>query len=321
MARFSLLPRSLADFGGSLPASLRGAGWMLLSAACFAVMASMIRASANSLHPFEIAFFRSFFGFLILAPWLMRSGLGILKTRRIGFYTLRGITGAVTMLAWFMGLSLMPLAEAVALGFTVPLFVTLGAALFFGERMHTRRILALIAGFLGALIILRPGSGLFDLGAAVILFSALTMASANLMVKELARTEPVQAVVTYMTIFMAPLTLIPALFVWRNPDSQELVFLFVLAAFATLGNYAMTRAVSTADASAVMPFDYARLPFAALIGYMVFSELPDLWTWVGAGIIALATLFIAHREALTGRRPGRGRPGNAGALGKKEQTL
>ncbi|MBT4769666.1 MAG: DMT family transporter [Rhodospirillaceae bacterium] len=317
MARFFLLSRSLADKIGNMPVSLRGAGWMLLSAACFAAMASMIRISAHSLHPFQIAFFRCFFGFLILAPWLFRSGLGVLKTRRIGFYALRGAIGAVTMLAWFMGLSLMPLAEAVALGFTVPLFVTLGAALFFGEKMHGRRIIALIAGFIGALIILRPGSGLFDLGAAIILFSALTMAAANLMVKDLARTEPIQAVVTYMTIIMAPLTLVPALFVWRTPSGEELAFLFALAGFATLGNFSLTRAVSTADASAVMPFDYARLPFAALIGYFVFSELPDLWTWVGAGVIALASLFIAHREARA-ERHAREHDGDGG---KKEKIV
>jgi S-adenosylmethionine uptake transporter len=215
---------------------------------------------------------------------------------------MRCALGAATMLMWFTAISMVPLADAVALGFTSPLFVILGAALFLGEVVRGRRLGVTLCGFAGALIILRPGGGVLDLGAVLVLLSAVTLAGANLSVKELSRTEPVQAIVTYMVIFMVPLTFIPALLVWQTPTPAQLAELAGLAALATLGNYAMTRAVAVADASAVMPYDYARLPFVALIGFFVFGETSDAATWIGAGVIAVASLYLAHHESKAEQR-------------------
>ena len=299
MFRFPIVLPAVAT---DVPAPVKGALWMLVSAAALAGLTGVVRHMSAGLHPFEIAFFRSFFGLLILAPWLMRSGLGVLRTKRLGLYTLRCALGVATMLMWFTAISMVPLADAVALGFTSPLFVILGAALFLGEVVRGRRLGATLCGFAGALIILRPGSGVLDLGAVLVLLSAVTLAGANLSVKELSRTEPVQAIVTYMVIFMVPLTFIPALLVWQTPTPAQLAELAGLAALATLGNYAMTRAVAVADASAVMPYDYARLPFAALIGFFVFGETSDAATWIGAGVIAVASLYLAHHESKAEQR-------------------
>ena len=299
MFRFPIVLPAVAT---DVPAPVKGALWMLVSAAALAGLTGVVRHMSAGLHPFEIAFFRSFFGLLILAPWLMRSGLGVLRTKRLGLYTLRCALGVATMLMWFTAISMVPLADAVALGFTSPLFVILGAALFLGEVVRGRRLGATLCGFAGALIILRPGSGVLDLGAVLVLLSAVTLAGANLSVKELSRTEPVQAIVTYMVIFMVPLTFIPALLVWQTPTPAQLAELLGLAAVATLGNYAMTRAVAVADASAVMPYDYARLPFAALIGFFVFGETSDAATWIGAGVIAVASLYLAHHESKAEQR-------------------
>jgi drug/metabolite transporter (DMT)-like permease len=280
-----------------ISAPVQGALWMLLSAGSLAGLTGIVRYMSAGLPPFEIAFFRSFFGFLILSPWLLRSGIGVLRTKRVSLYTLRCAFGAATMLMWFSALAMVPLADAVALGFTSPLFVVIGAALFLGEIVRGKRLGATLCGFAGALIILRPGSGVLDVGAILVLLSAVTLAGANLSVKELSRTEPVQAIVTYMVIFMVPLTLIPTLFVWQTPTPLQLVELAGLAGVATLGNYAMTRSVAVADASAVMPYDYARLPFAALIGFFIFGEVPDALTLVGAVVIIGSTLYIAVKEA------------------------
>ena len=299
MFRFPIVLPAVAT---DVPAPVKGALWMLVSAAALAGLTGVVRHMSAGLHPFEIAFFRSFFGLLILAPWLMRSGLGVLRTKRLGLYTLRCALGVATMLMWFTAISMVPLADAVALGFTSPLFVILGAALFLGEVVRGRRLGATLCGFAGALIILRPGSGVLDLGAVLVLLSAVTLAGANLSVKELSRTEPVQAIVTYMVIFMVPLTFIPALLVWQTPTPAQLAELIGLAAVATVGNYAMTRAVAVADASAVMPYDYARLPFAALIGFFVFGETSDAATWIGAGVIAVASLYLAHHESKAEQR-------------------
>ena len=299
MFRFPIVLPAVAT---DVPAPVKGALWMLVSAAALAGLTGVVRHMSAGLPPFEIAFFRSFFGLLILAPWLMRSGLGVLRTKRLGLYTLRCALGVATMLMWFTAISMVPLADAVALGFTSPLFVILGAALFLGEVVRGRRLGATLCGFAGALIILRPGGGVLDLGAVLVLLSAVTLAGANLSVKELSRTEPVQAIVTYMVIFMVPLTFIPALLVWQTPTPAQLAELAGLAALATLGNYAMTRAVAVADASAVMPYDYARLPFAALIGFFVFGETSDAATWIGAGVIAVASLYLAHHESKAEQR-------------------
>ncbi|MDP6305263.1 MAG: DMT family transporter [Alphaproteobacteria bacterium] len=299
MFRFPIVLPAVAT---DVPAPVKGALWMLVSAAALAGLTGVVRHMSAGLHPFEIAFFRSFFGLLILAPWLMRSGLGVLRTKRLGLYTLRCALGVATMLMWFTAISMVPLADAVALGFTSPLFVILGAALFLGEVVRGRRLGATLCGFAGALIILRPGSGVLDLGAVLVLLSAVTLAGANLSVKELSRTESVQAIVTYMVIFMVPLTFIPALLVWQTPTPAQLAELLGLAAVATLGNYAMTRAVAVADASSVMPYDYARLPFAALIGFFVFGETSDAATWIGAGVIAVASLYLAHHESKAEQR-------------------
>ncbi len=299
MFRFPIAPPAVAT---DAPAPVKGVLWMLVSAAALAGLTGVVRHMSAGLPPFEIAFFRSFFGLLILAPWLMRSGLGVLRTKRLGLYTMRCALGAATMLMWFTAISMVPLADAVALGFTSPLFVILGAALFLGEVVRGRRLGATLCGFAGALIILRPGGGVLDLGAVLVLLSAVTLAGANLSVKELSRTEPVQAIVTYMVIFMVPLTFIPALLVWQTPTPAQLAELIGLAAVATVGNYAMTRAVAVADASAVMPYDYARLPFVALIGFFVFGETSDTATWIGAGVIAVASLYLAHHESKAEQR-------------------
>ena len=295
-------PIALPTVATDVSAPVKGVLWMLVSAAALAGLTGVVRHMSAGLPPFEIAFFRSFFGLLILAPWLMRSGLGVLRTKRLGLYTMRCALGAATMLMWFTAISMVPLADAVALGFTSPLFVILGAALFLGEVVRGRRLGVTLCGFAGALIILRPGGGVLDPGAVLVLLSAVTLAGANLSVKELSRTEPVQAIVTYMVIFMVPLTFIPALLVWQTPTPAQLAELLGLAAVATLGNYAMTRAVAVADASSVMPYDYARLPFAALIGFFVFGETSDAATWIGAGVIAVASLYLAHHESKAEQR-------------------
>ena len=262
-----------------------------------AALAALIRSLSATLHPFEIAFFRSFLGLMFILPWLVRSGIPAARTKRLRLFSVRAAIGALAMLTWFYALSIMPLADAVALSFTSPLFVTAGAALFLGEDVRARRWTATVIGFCGAMIILRPGAGTLSLAALLVIFAAATMAAAGLMVKELSRTEPAKIIVLYMVLFMSPLTLIPALFVWRWPSPMEFAWLAGLAAVATAGNFAYTRAIVEADISVVTPFDFVRLPFAAALGFFAFGEVPDRWTWIGGAVIATASIYVAHREA------------------------
>jgi len=278
---------------------------MSLAALAFAGMTALVRVMGKDMHPLEITFFRNFYGLLFMAPWLIKVGWGGLRTKRIGAYGLRGIFGLAAMSLWFWAVTMMPLGEAVALSFTAPLFAALVAVIVLGERMGIRRSLALITGFMGALIILRPGLIAVSMPAILVITSSLFIACAVTMVKILARTESTSAIVTWMGLCMTPMSLIPALFVWRMPSLEETGILIFIGGLATLGQIAMTRAYAATDVTIVLPFDYARLPFTAIIAFIAFAETPDIWAWVGALIIAGATIYITHREA----RLARGQPG------------
>ena len=288
------------------PPTTRGALWMILGAVFNASLGVLIRYMSGSLHPFEIAFFRSLFGVIVLLPWLGRSGIPSIRLKRVRLFLVRAAVGGVAMLTWFYGLTVMKLADAVALGFTAPLFATAGAALFLGEDVRARRWTATIIGFCGAMIILRPGAGTLTFGAIVVLSSAAALAATSLLVKELSRTEPAKLIVLYMVVFMTPVTLIASLFVWRWPTGTQLLWLAFLATVATVGNFANTRALAETDMSVVTSFDFVRLPITALLAFFAFGEVPDKWTWIGAAVIAVSSLYIAHRESRLdrlGRKP------------------
>jgi len=286
---------------GALPGPLRGALWMVLAAFSLAAMTTLIRKLSSDMHPFELAFFRSLFGLLFMLPWFLRAGFGALKTERLGLHGFRALVGLVAMLLWFLALSLMPIAEATALNFTAPLFATIGAALFLGERVRARRWGATVAGFIGALIIVRPEG--FDLGFAttLVLVASACMAMAVLSIKSLSRTESSNTIVLYMGLLMTPMSLIPALFYWTAPQPMDYLWFVVIGLFATIGQVSMAKAFASADVSAVLPFDFSRLLFAAIFGFWLFGEAPDMWTWVGAAIIFSATLYTAHRESRAAR--------------------
>lgn len=274
--------------------------WMVGAALFFAGLSAVIRhlGAERLLHPFEIAFFRNLFGLAFMLPWLARHGLAGLHTGRLAMYGWRAVLGLASMLCWFSALAMIPFAEAIALSFTTPLFATIGAALILGERVRARRWSATLAGFIGVLVILRPSETALGLGELLAIASMALSAGVTLIVKNLTRTEPGDAIVTYMVLLMTPLSLAPALFVWQWPAAGVWPWLVAMGALGSFGHMCFIRSFALADASAVAPYDYSRLVFASAIGYLAFAEAPDLWTWVGAAIIAAAAIYIARREAL-----------------------
>ena len=281
--------------------TVAGAVWMIAACAGFATMTGFIRYISTELHAFEIAFFRNLFGLVVMLPWLARVGFSGLKTKRIGLYTVRGVTGMLALLCWFWAVTVLPLADATALSFTSPLFATIFAAVVLSEVVRARRWIALAFGFLGAVIILRPGAQSIGLPELAVLFSALMMAASATVIKRLSDTESPSAIVMYMVIYLTPMSLVPALFVWKTPSWEMLGLLFVMGIVATLAHQCLTRSFAIADASAVLPFDFTRLLFAALIGYLVFDQVPDVWIGVGAAVIVASSVYIAHREAVVAR--------------------
>ena len=290
------------DRAGRANEPLQAIFWMLGSGLFFSCLNAAIRYLTASLHPFEIAFFRNLFGLAFMLPWLFRSGMAGLKTGRLKLYVWRTAIGLSSMLLSFSALALLPLSLAVALSFTAPLFTTMGAALFLGETVRIRRWTATLLGFAGILVIVRPGAAPLNIGMLLMIASAALNAATTLIVKRLSGTESANAIVTYMVLLMTPMSLAPALFVWQAPPVSLWLLLVGLGLAGTLGHLCYVRALRLAEASAVLPFDYGRMIFSALIGYYAFSEIPDRWTWIGSAIIAGSAIYIARRESQLAKR-------------------
>ena len=292
----SLQARFKGAFDGG-PSTINGILFMLLATIGAASLAGIVRhVSTTGLHPFEIAFFRIFFGLLVLAPWFFTSGLKPLHTKRIGMHTLRAVTNVVSMLMFFMAVTIAPLAQIQALAFTAPLFATLLAIVILREKVRLRRWSAMIIGFIGTLVIIRPGVESIDTGSLLALGSAAIWGFTLIVIKLLARTESSITITSYMTLLMAPLALIPAAFYWTWPSTEQYLWLTAGGIAGTLAQLAMSQAFRIAETTAILPVDFLKLIWGALIGYIFFGELVDSWTIIGGIIIFSGATYIAYRE-------------------------
>ena len=276
--------------------TLLGLWYLLLSTLSFQTMNGAVRHLSAEMHPFEIAFFRSVFGVVALTPVFVRSGLAPLRTKRFGMHFVRGILGVVSLLTFFYALKLMPLAKISALFFSTPLFVTILAVIFLGEKIRARRITALLVGFAGMLVIIPPGPDALDTGALIVLASAVFSASSMICTKSLVRTDSGVTTALYNGIIITPFALVAALFFWTTPTWHQILWLAGLGIIGTLGHLAVNQAFKEAEVSAVMPAEFTKLIWAALIGYFAFGEIPTANTWVGGAMIFSAVTYIAIRE-------------------------
>lgn len=282
--------------------NLKGMGWMLVSAIAFASMHAAIKQVSLEVHPFEIAFFRNFFGLLALLPILLRVGLEPLRTTRPGLLGLRAGVNLAAMLLYFTALSVAPLADVAALGFLAPIFVTLMGVLFLSEVVGMRRWAAILVGFVGAMTIIRPGFGSLEVGHLLVVASTVIWAGAIMIIKLLSRTESSMTITLYMGLMMAPLSLVPALFVWEWPSGEMLLWLAGVGALGALAQWALAESLRLGETAVVMPVDFFKLIWAAVLGYLLFAEAPDLVTWIGGGTIFAAGTYVAIRESRLGKR-------------------
>lgn len=294
----------------------RAAVLMLSSTLFFGFMAVAIKLAAETLHTFEIAFFRNFFGVVAALPLLVRHGPGLLKTNRLSKYFVRCLIGVVSMFCGFWAIGNLPLAQAVSLSYSTPLFVTIAAVWFLHEHVRARRWAAVVIGFIGVLVIVRPGTEGFSMGTLVALSAAVLSGIVSIQIKQLSATEPADRIVLWTTMLWVPMSLGPALFVWEWP--QGITWLWVAAAglLGTGGHMLWTRALKLGDVSALTPISFMQLPVVALLGYWLFGEAVDRWTVLGAGIIFGANAYIAHREAQLARRAATAAPSAAAKPGE-----
>ena len=275
---------------------------MVLTGVMFVGVTVAVRYLGTSMNPVQAGFIRYAFGLLMVLPLLSRAGVLSLHSKRIGFHALRGLAHGCGVMLWFFAMSRIPIAEVTALGFTAPVFTTLGAALFLRERLRSYRVIAMLAGFAGALLILRPGFREIDIGDLAQVAAAPLFACSFLMAKSATRTESSTMIVVMLSVFCTLTLALPALAVWRTPTLEELELLFATAALATTGHYCMTRAFKAAEVSAVQPFTFLQLVWATLLGLVLFDEHPDLWIALGGALIVTAASWMAHREVQSQRR-------------------
>lgn len=297
---------------------MRAALLMLGSTLMFSFMAISIRLASESLHTLEVAFFRNFFGMIAVLPLLLRAGrgLGYLKTRHLPKYFLRCLVGLVSMYCAFWALGHLPLAQAIALTYSTPIFVTIAAVLFLGEQVRARRWTAVTLGFVGVLVILRPGTGEFDPALLVAVAAAMLGGLISIQIKQLSRVEPADRIVIWTTLIWVPLSLFPALAVWAWPSGVAWLWVIGAGLFGTGGQMLWTRALALGEVSALTPIGFMQLPVVALLGWLLFDQGVDRWTIAGALIIFAANAYIAHREAVLSRRGATNAPVEAAKPGE-----
>jgi drug/metabolite transporter (DMT)-like permease len=279
----------------------RAFGWMVVTGFFFVAVTGIVRHLGSDMNPMQAAFIRYAMGLALLTPVLLRLSIVHLMSARLGLHAIRGVVHGTGVMLWFYAMARIPIAEVTALGFTAPIFTTVGAALFLGERLYARRIGAVLVGFGGTLIILRPGVEAIDLGAIAMLVAAPLFACSFLIAKRLTATESSASIVAIMAIFVTLTLAPPAIAVWRTPTWEELGWLLATACCATTGHYTLTRAIGAADLAVTQPISFLQLVWATLLGLYVFGEVPDAWTWVGAAIIVGSATYIARREAMRRR--------------------
>ncbi|MFK7751332.1 MAG: DMT family transporter [Sedimentitalea sp.] len=284
-----------AQWQGQTPV-MRGAVMMVASTVAFAVMHASVRIVSDELEAFQIAFFRNAFGLLFIFPLLLRGGLAQLKTAQLGLHALRGVVNVVAMLLFFTAVTITPLAKVTALSFTAPIFAAALSVLFLGERFRAPRWAAIGFGFVGMLIVLRPGLAVIEPGAIMALVAAALWSVAMILIKILSRTESSLVIVAWMGIFLCAFSFLPALWVWQWPSLTAWGWLAFVGLTGTLAQITLSQSLKETDPTAVLPFDFLKLIWTSLLAMWLFGEIPDRFTWIGAGVIFASGLFIAHRE-------------------------
>ncbi|MBX2839075.1 MAG: DMT family transporter [Gammaproteobacteria bacterium] len=275
---------------------LLGCAAMLGSTILFSLMHVCVRYLSAELHPFEIAFFRNFLALIFFLPLMLKNGAELLITNNLRWHLLRAGLNVFAMLMFFYALSITQLATVQALSFTAPLFATVMAVLFLGEKVRLRRWMAIIIGFTGVLIILRPGIQPIELGALLVLGSASIWALTMIVIKHLSNTDSPLTITAYVTIFLSILSLIPAIFFWKWPQGLQWGWLLFAAGTGTLGQLLLAKAFAYAETSIVLPFDFAKIIWSASLGYLLFGEYVSVYTFIGATIIFSGACYVAVRE-------------------------
>ena len=279
----------------ALTGPLKSGIWMCISDVTYVVSIAIGRYLAPDIDVFQIAFLRNAFAMLFMLPWLIKMGMGALRTRQFPRHLLRGFLSSANVTLLFAAVALIPIADMSAINFLQPVLGAAIAGLVLGEVIGRNRWLAIGMGFIGALIVIRPGFAEFNLGTAFALSSALTGALVSILIKTLVRRDSPDTIAAWLFITQTGILLIPTIYVWQTPNAQGWGLFILIGFMSLILQRTYNRGILAADISIAMPFNFTRLIWAALLGWIVFAEFPDIWTWVGGMIIFAASIWLTRQ--------------------------
>lgn len=265
---------------------------VVAAATLSAVDAVLVRLVSDEVHPFVIVFFRSVFGLLAFAPWIV-THRAILNSRYRTMHVARAVVKLLSLVAFYAAFAVAGLADVTAIMFTAPIFLTIGAVIFLGERLGLARISAVLFGFIGAIIIVQPTADSASPALLLALLGAGLIALAQLMLKSMSDRDSTNTLVAWNLIYSVPVALLPALYLWTTPSMDVFGLLILQGVLGAINMALMTRAFSLADASLLAPIDFLRLPVVGLLGFIFFAEVPGLTTWVGGFVILISTFVVS----------------------------
>ena len=282
MKKNKLISVALLAIGATLFGSLMGAGVKLLS---------------DDLHPIMICFYRCLMGLIIITPFVARNNFQALQTDNMRLQIFRALINIISMICWFSAIGMMHFEKATALGFTTPLFTTVLAVLVLGEVIRFHRTAALLLGFIGILIIIRPGYMPFEFGTILMLIASFSFSFVLIFVKKLSATDSSLTIIFYHLLYMTPAFFILSLFYWENINLNQLIIFILMGTSGLLSHWCLAQAFKMSDTTFVMPLQFTKLIWASLIGLFIFAEQPDIWTWIGGIVIFISVVYITYREA------------------------
>ncbi len=276
--------------------------WMVLTGLLFVGVTAVVRYIGSDIPAPQAAFIRYAIGLLFMSPFLIPMFRKGIPRKAVTAHAIRGFAHALGVMLWFYAMARIPIAEVVAISYTSPIYITLGAAFFFREHLAARRIFAVLAAFAGAMIILRPGLQELSLGQLAQVVSAPLFAISYLLAKSMSKDQSSTVIVGMMSIFVT-LGIAPFAFVvWQTPTMTEVMWLALVAALATTGHFTMTKALKAAPLMVTQPVTFLQLVWATLLGALVFDEAVDFWVLLGGGVIIASVSFISYREWVVSRK-------------------
>ena len=269
-------------------------------------MGACVKLLSDDLHPVIICFYRCLMGLIIITPFIIKNNFQALQTDNMRLQILRALINIISMICWFTAIGMMHLEKATALGFTTPLFTTVLAVIVLGEVIRFHRTAALLLGFIGILIIIRPGYMPFEFGTILMLIASFSFSFVLIFVKKLSATDSSLTIIFYHLLYMTPAFFILSLFYWQSISFNQLIIFSLMGSSGLLSHWCLAQAFKMSDTTFVMPLQFTKLIWASLIGLFIFAEQPDIWTWIGGVIIFISVVYITYREAF--RKKGTSKP-------------